>query len=421
MKRPPLYTCRGFQFTLGLLLFPPVFWVAMLLVVPTECARRTLADRLAAATGRKVTLGKVRVGFCGGLELENLTIGTPGSTDDPWFSVADASIDVSLAQLLFGTVNPTEVTLNGLDLRILRRADGTLELADFLADPSSPTKSATASRPATVASELMIRIASGQIQIVDESAKTRLDLQSIDGLAVRKGNVMHVSDLRGTLNGGTFQLAAQIDRSGAEPAFEGQFRAKDVSLGEGMGALEYLVPVLAGTPEKLTGKLTMDLYLRGRGETSEALRESVVGHGEIQLDSVDLTGSRFIGALCALVEKPSLGHVGTVHSTLAIKAGRVISDKLTLDFGKGHPAELTGWTDFDGRLDYHPRTEGLNERLQSKGQEALSRLKIDVKDVAGVRLYGTLDRLVLTVNGTPIEDKTRLREIGQRLREKVLH
>ena len=421
MKRPPLYACRGFQCTLGLLLFPPVFWVFLLLVVPTEGARRTLADRLAAATGRKVTLGKVRVGFCGGLELENLTIASPGSIDDPWLKVADASIDVSLAQLLFGTVEPTEVTLNGVDLRILRRAEGSFELSDLLTATPEATQSATSSQPDPSTSELLIRISGGHIQFVDESAGTRLDLQDVDGLAARKGRFMHVSDLHATCNGGTIQLAAQFDRSSDTPEFEGELRTRDVSLAEGMSTLGYLVPVLAGTSGKPAGKLTLDLYLRGRGETSEVISESLVGHGEIQLESVNLTGSKFIGALCTLVDQPILGHVATVRSSLAIKTRRVTSEKLTLDFGKGPPAELTGWTDFDGRIDYRPRIEGLSERLQGKGKEVLSRLRIDVKDVAGVRLRGSLDRLELTVNGTPIEDRSRLREIGRRLQDRVLH
>jgi hypothetical protein len=271
----------------------------------------------------------------------------------------------------------------------------------------------------TPALDLKIRIDSAHIQIVDEVSGTRLDLENVEGVAGCLGQVVHVSDLRGTLNGGTFQLAAQFDRSGTEPAFEGEIQAENVALCEGMSALELLVPVLAGTPRKLTGNLALHLYLRGRGDTRSELRESIVGHGDVRIESVELGGSRFLTALSTLVEKPSPVHIGTVSSTLAIKLGRVLSEKLSIDLGKGLPAELAGWTDFDGQLDYHPRLEGLSERIQSQGQEILARLKIDATEIASVRLQGTLDELVMTVDGVPLNETGGLRKLGYRLREKV--
>jgi AsmA protein len=205
------------------------------------------------------------------------------------------------------------------------------------------------------------------------------------------------------------------------PEFEGQIRTTGVGLGEGMGMLDYLVPVLAGTPDKRTGKLTMDLYFRGRGLSREALKESLTGQGDVRFESVDLSGSRFIAALSTLVDKPTTHHVGTIHSTIVIKEARILTDRLMLECGKDPAAELAGWTDFDGRVEYRPRVEGLNERLQSKGQELLARLRIDVKDVPNIRMTGTLGHLVLTVNGKVVDDKSRLRDVGQRLKERLVH
>ena len=180
------------------------------------------------------------------------------------------------------------------------------------------------------------------------------------------------------------------------------------------------MPVLTGTPRKLTGNLTLRLYLRGRGDSRTQLRDSIVGNGDVRLDSVDLGGSRFLAALSTLVDKPYKIHVGSVSSSLVIKEGRVLSDRLTIDLGQPTPAELTGWTDFEGRVDYRPRLEGLPERVQSRGQEILSKLRIDVNEIASIRLRGTLDNLVLTVDGVPINERDDLRQIGHRLREKVM-
>jgi uncharacterized protein involved in outer membrane biogenesis len=423
MKRAPIYTCRAFKISLGAVLLPPTFWLLALAVIPTDCARQSVVARLEAMSGRKVTLDKIRVGLCGGVDLENLTIGAHSSSSesDPWLKVADAAIDVSLFQLLFGTIEPTQITLHGLDLRLLRKADGQLELADLLQiEPETSAPVAAGGGSNSRITDLRIRIMGSRVTVVDETSDNHLVVDGIDGVAMSRGQVIHVSDLRGSCNGGTVRLAAQLDRSGSEPAFEGELQVQNVALGEGMSVLEWLVPVLAGTPRESTGNLTLRLYLRGRGDSRDELRESIVGRGDVRIDSVELGGSRFLAKLSTLLDKPSMVHVGTVSSLLTIKSGRVVSDKLTIDLGQAAPAEFAGWTDFDGRVDYHPRLEGLNERIQSRGQELLSRLKIDINDVASVRLRGTLDHLVLTVDGVPINEGRGLREIGHRIRDKAM-
>ena len=72
-----------------------------------------------------------------------------------------------------------------------------------------------------------------------------------------------IQELRGTLNGGPFELAASLDRSGAEPAFEGHLRTKDVALSEGISTLNYLVPILSGAIESVEkGRLEANVYIR---------------------------------------------------------------------------------------------------------------------------------------------------------------
>ena len=145
--------------------------------------------------------------------------------------------------------------------------------------------------------DLRIRMVGSRVTIVDQSSDNRLVLDGIDGVAVSRGQVVHISDLRGSCNGGTVRLAAQLDRSGSEPAFEGELQAQNVALGEKMSALEWLLPVLAGTPHESTGNLTLRLYLRGRGDTKSELRASLVGHGDVRIDSVELGGSRFLATM----------------------------------------------------------------------------------------------------------------------------
>ena len=222
----------AFKITLGVVLLPPAFWLAALTLIPTDCARRSVVARLEAMSGRRVTLEKVRVGLCGGVDLENLTIGalSSSSADDPWLKVADAAIDVSFFQLLFGTVEPTDVTLHGLELRLLRETDGQLELADLLRiKPDAPTSDSSGRGSHARATNVRIRVVGARVEVADKSTDNRLIVANLEGVAGCRGQVVHISDLRGTCNGGSVRLAAQLDRSGSEPEFEGEIHAENLA------------------------------------------------------------------------------------------------------------------------------------------------------------------------------------------------
>src|SRR5487761_2769515 len=78
---------------LGVFLLPPLFWCGLGAGAPTDCARRKIEARLSTASGRSVTIGRVAVGVLGGVSLHDLRIGSPGSVEEPWLQVDEASID----------------------------------------------------------------------------------------------------------------------------------------------------------------------------------------------------------------------------------------------------------------------------------------------------------------------------------------
>jgi hypothetical protein len=58
--------------------------------------------------------------------------------------------------------------------------------------------------------------------------------------------------------------------------------------------------------------------------------------------------------------------------------------------------------------------------FRGKAKDLLSELRVDVSELSDVRMRGTLDHVAVTVNGSPIEERSRLRDIGRRLRERAL-
>lgn len=420
---------RRLGLALGVLLLLPACWAALLAVVPTDRARRLIVGRLSRASGREVTLGRVRVGLLGGVTLHDLAIAAPRSGGDPWLRVVEASINVGPRQLLFGRVEPSAVDVRGLRLRVLRRLDGTLELADLLRSDPDP-KDASASVEDREPTALEVRVRDAEVTILDEPTGTRLEFTGVEGRGTSRGGLLIVQELRGVLNGGPFQFAAQVDRTDREVRYEGQVRLREASLRGGIGALAYLIPVAAGAAGDLDGKGAIDLYLRGRGDTREELRRTLVGQGRVVLDPIVLDGSRLLLGLGAVMDLPPRGRVGAVHSDLTIKNGRVATENLTFEVARA-PVVLAGWTDFDGRLDYRLRAEGLVGKLPGKARDLLDDLDLDLNELADVKVGGTVDAPAVTVGGVALDstgaggpgrrldDPRRLREIGRRLQERI--
>jgi hypothetical protein len=416
---------------LVVVLIPALAWVVLLSIAPTDWARQRFVARMSEATGRSVRLERVRVGAVGGIYMKGLEIGAPGGASDPWLKVAEAYLNISPLQLVCGHAQPTETVVRGITLRILRRADGSLELADLIRGPDD-THQAGAGHANCPLSRLSLRIKEAQVTVIDVPTGTRVEFRDVEGRATSEERNATIQELRGTVSGGTFEVVAQLDRSTAAPAFEGHLRAQGIAMNEGMSALDYLVPLLAGKSARLDGRLDVNLYLRGQGTTRAALRKTVVGHGTVHLDPIALDGSSLVDALAEYVDLPPQGRVGSVTSDFAITQGRIHSDNLTLELTR-LPVVLSGWTDFDGRVNYRLKSESLLERLPAKARDLLADLAIDASDISTLKIDGRLDAPNVTLEGIPLtrdpagaegntpgDERQRLRELGRRLRDRIL-
>ena len=241
MKRLRL---RGRWLWLGLPMVPVLSWAVVLALVPTEWARTRMADRLASATGRSVRIGALRLGVLGNLRILDVSLAERSTPADPWVRVAEARVDIHLGQVLLGRCDPGEIVVQGASVRFWRRKDGTPEIGDFLrAAPPDPGGRASHAAKAP----LRLKVQGASIRVVDDPSGTRFDLTGVQGEATSDGRLTTLSGMRGTLNGGTFEMAAKLDRDPARPGFEVEVRANGVGIETGMPALAYLVPVVAGT------------------------------------------------------------------------------------------------------------------------------------------------------------------------------
>jgi hypothetical protein len=421
------------------LLVPPALWVVVVLLAPTEWARNRLAARLGRACGKEVRLGALRLGPLGGVHLANLAIGEPGAQGDPWLTVREVRLDVHICQLLFGPCKPRRVEAEGVNLRIHRRPDGRMEWGDLMGprtrrstlpeDPGGAPGPGAKPKPSSSLVEFLVHDA--HIQVVDEPSDTRLDFDQVECQGSWEPARAAIEALHGKLHGGEIQLAAQLVRSLGTLLYEGQVRCQGVPLDRGMGALGYLIPVLAGAQTSVDGKFNLDLYLRAQGRTPDELRDSLEGRGNLALDHISVDGSRVIGELAATLNLPPRASIGSLKSQFTIGLGRVTSEPLTLQLGQ-IPVVMSGWTDFSGHVDYRVSQEGLSRRLPQEARRVLAELPIDLDQLMTVRLQGTLDDLVVTLDRAPerpqtgnapdsqAEERMRLRDLGRRLRDRFL-
>ena len=426
-----MFACRMRRLAVLAAAAPLLLATAWLLVVafaPMDWARVRVVRRLTERTGRTVKLAGIRLGACGGVTLEGLSIAEPDRPDEPWLTVAALSIDVDLPELASGRVEPSDVEARGVTARVERDADGRIAFADLLRSRHSPTTEG-GSPDTSDGPTVRFRLRDSRLTVVDRPSGTTVEVTAVEGEGTWQRRNLELTELRGSIGGGTLTMAGRLDRSPAGPSFEGQARIEGAALHEDSRALRYLIPVVGGTrpsPE-VDARLALDLYLRGHGDSMESLSQSLAGQGSVKVDPISLQESKLLTELEGLIDLPKSGKIGSVKGDVLIHRGRISTRNMTLTIARV-PIVFAGWTDFDGRLDYRIKAEGIGRGSTSKARGLLADLPEAIEELLPTRLQGTLDHVILTVDGVPLraggeapdDDRRRLREIGRRLKDRLL-
>ena len=278
---------------IGLVLVPPLLWVAVVMVAPTGWARSKLVAILESRSGRKVGLDGLSVRLLGGVRLTNLEIGAREASATPGQRPARSASISARSRSFRGDSSRRGSRLMGPS-RVLRRADGKVELADLIRPVPPPAVSLSGrwKRPEHIA----VQVRNAHVTVVDMPTQTQLQLLDVEGEGHSEGPRAVVNHLRGTLNGGRFRFAAQLDRTAQALGLKTQFRAEDVQLDDGMKILRYVVPVLAGAPRPSRGG-SMPTSMPRWGATWRELCSSLAGRGVIALNPIELNGAPLVAEL----------------------------------------------------------------------------------------------------------------------------
>ncbi|QDV36047.1 AsmA family protein [Tautonia plasticadhaerens] len=425
--RGPSRPRRHCRRLIALAVVPPLFWALVLLLFPTGWAARIVERRVEELTGCPTALAALRFGPLGGIRLEGLAVREPGAGGidgpPPWVEAGAIDVDLSLADLLLGRVEPTRVEVRDLDLRLVRGRDGAFA-PWFLLRNAEPADLAVgrAGEDDERAGPIAFRLVRGRVAYVDVELATTIEVDDLDGSGTWWPSVVAVDDLSGTLNGGTLALAVELER-GPTPAFAGQLEARGVHLGRELGLLAYLVPYLAGASDGLEGRLDLDLELKGQGASGPALRDSLAGRGKVRLDPIRLDGSSLLVDLARVLPATQYGKIGTLRSDFLVADRKVVSRRIQLDLG-GTPIVLEGGAAFDGRISYRLDTGPLAGKLGPDALALLGEAGVKPEDLLELRVTGTTDRPLVHVGGQIIdardEGRAALEEYARRLRDRLL-
>ena len=125
------------------------------------------------AAGARSRSKALTVPLFGGVELTGLAFGSPKSTDDPWLKAEKIRLNISVCDLFQGKIEPRSIEIDGGELRVLRRADGSLELSDFILPP--PKKRPFVAITQTVEPERIAFLFHGAtVTVIDEPLKVGL-------------------------------------------------------------------------------------------------------------------------------------------------------------------------------------------------------------------------------------------------------
>ena len=182
-----------------------------------------------------------------------------------------------------------------------------------------------------------------------------------------------------------------------------------------MRLLRYAVPVLSGSSLDLKGQLATEIYVQGKGTTWDTLSRTLAGYGLVAIKPVDLEGSTVVAELSKIADLKRQDGVAAIKTDFVISNRRVTTDHFVLEVGRV-PVALSGWTDFDGKLDYRISLAGLDARLPEQARRFLGDVNVDLRTLKVLTLKGSVNQMVVQLNGISL-DRNFLREAGIKIKK----
>ncbi len=154
------------------------------------------------------------------------------------------------------------------------------------------------------------------------------------------------------LNEGPGTVTASANLKEEKPSLVLGMTLSDMLINQNMDLLAYIVPVLAAPDGKISGKLSMTFDAKGNGlNWQDDLSKSLNGQGEFDIKDGHIKGGKITSKILKTFGKGGEYEFDNISTRFVIKESKIFNDDISIN-GKDFNIGLSGWTSFDGRLEY---------------------------------------------------------------------
>jgi len=211
------------------------------------------------------------------------------------------------------------------------------------------------------------------------------------------------------LNEGPGTVSASANLKEENPSLVFDMKLSDVSINQNMDLLAYIVPVLAAPDGSISGKLSMMFNAKGNGlNWQDDLSKNLNGQGGIDIKDGYIKGGEITSKILNTFGKGGEYKFDNISTKFVINDSKIFNDDISIN-GKDFNIGLSGWTSFDGSLEYSADAQAMGNLIGG-----------DVKKILGGMSKGS--KLPIVVTGTINKPKLTFKwpkpqEIGNILQE----
>ena len=192
------------------------------------------------------------------------------------------------------------------------------------------------------------------------------------------------------LNDGPGTVSASANLKEEKPPLIFDMQLSDVNINQNMDLLAYIVPVLAAPDGKLSGLLNMQFKAKGNGlDWQDDLSKNLNGEGEIEIKDGHIKGGKVISKVVKALGKSGEYEFDKITTRFVINDSKIINDDISVN-GKEFDIGLSGWTSFDGRIEYSADAEALSKHVGRDGKKILGALSQG--STLPIVVTGTIDK-----------------------------
>jgi hypothetical protein len=176
------------------------------------------------------------------------------------------------------------------------------------------------------------------------------------------------------LNDGPGTVSASANFKDGKPSLIFDMKLSDANINQNMDILAYFVPVLAAPEGKLSGKLNMQFKAKGNGlNWQEDLSKSLNGEGEIEIKDGYIKGGKVTSKILKALGGRGEYEFDKITTRFVIADSKISNDDISVN-GKEFDIGLSGWTSFDGRIEYSADAEALSKHVGRDARKILGAL-----------------------------------------------